>query len=1147
MKKQKLVKVLALFTMSAAAISCAAVIGCKKPGSVPHTHTYADEYSYDESGHWYAATCGHDDEKKDFEAHVYDGDDDDDCNICNYVRHNFESAWHYNVDGHWHECTFDGCEETVYSAHDFNEQGICNDCGAQHAVYELIPSDLEATTYTSAYTNGLFTVLADTKIRTRSRENYKVYEWANGEGDNTGEPCETGFYASKSVQLDGTNRGMSVNAIAPGKLTIYVDNGSSGLTINDKQTIVLTRPNGSTQTLSYRGVGMYAITIDCDVVGTYKITRGSGGTTDIYYATFETVVEVTPVEKIEVVDGGKVSYFVGESFDSSRLQINAIHETTLLEEPLSLNAEGLEIDYSEFDGSKAGTYTIYVTYKVDGNTFNDEYEVVVHDVEAIKLGFNGIVQGKNSSAGNGQYINQSVKQFYFKDEDLDLTGLIVKVVANGGKEETIVTEGFEVTGFTKGQAGKQTVTVTWQGTSFSQSFDVYVVNYTAASIADQDITVSVDGSYDDSKVGVLESGAYQFKTIQQSLEFLNELSLNKNTKKTINLAPGTYWEKLEITVPNLTIHGADAATTIIEYDALVGIADESGFVHITDSTATLNIRDTATNFVIEGVTISNWYNSEAHFTEKFGAGYAEHRALAMLIQADMVIIDDCRLLGYQDTIELFTGRQYILNTYICGRTDFIFGTNNTTYFYNCEIESIVNGGYVTAFKGFNKGDGDNDYVQYGAIFDECRFTAPASVITAKDTSLGRTWGKYAAVAYVNCDFAGHICTVPYGTAGAKNTRYTAMSGAAPTDSTVKFVEYNNTGAGAVNQSIAGMTYLTAEEAAKYSDLSIIFGTKNGLVTYSTSWIPVTSDTQTYTVTVYGNGEVIGTLEVVEGLSLTEDRILEIVADSKFAAYDVDGIYSDSNGENEYAYPKINGDGSVYLELSVGAVKASYTHNFRTNTADYVVNTGETKYFGNLEVSGNTGSFAQNGDWYKFLGDATLSVKVKAGTVVTVTTHDGHLAGTFNGADITFEDNTTYTFTATSDGTLVLYKADDGSNQCYIGSIGFAVKTIYSESQTINLVGEVNIQNKVEEYMGIEVDATCSGGKFTLNASQDWIQFNNGTTLKLYVTPNADLTVSLVTYTEGSAAVDMSHIAEGYIIITSTANDYIKTITLTYNA
>ena len=37
-----------------------------------------------------------------------------------------------------------------------------------------------------------------------------------------------------------------------------------------------------------------------------------------------------------------------------------------------------------------------------------------------------------------------------------------------------------------------------------------------------------------------------------------------------------------------------------------------------------------------------------------------------------------KILGWQDTLELFTGRQYFKNTYISGCIDYIFGTNNTT-------------------------------------------------------------------------------------------------------------------------------------------------------------------------------------------------------------------------------------------------------------------------------------------------------------------------------------------------------------------------------------------------------------------------------------------------------------------------------------
>ena len=802
---------------------------CTKCDAKNHTHNYVWVDNGDGTHKQHCNVDGCDKPDINEGTHDFSGANGT-CKDCGAENHSY-GPWQYNFDEHYRECSDAGCENPVQSGpHNFVD-GVCDVCGSKFATYELIPSEMEATTYKEAYTSGIFTILGDTTIRTRSRENYKVYDYKNGEGTAADTPVQTGFNASKSVQYNGANRGISVNAIAPGRLTIYVDNGAGGKTKTDKQTIQLTRPGGQTETISYYCGDIYAITINCDTAGEYKITRGNAdgvGTTDLYYAKFETVVGVTPVEKIQISDEGKTTFIKGEKFDASKLQLQIVRQTTGVIEPLDVNDKDVTVDDSGFDGNTAGSYEINVSYKADGNTFTAKYTVTVYTVEAVELGFNKMDKSsKNTAAGNGQYINTPVKQFYFSNEDLSLDGLTVKAVLDNGSKKVIVTDGFGVEGFEKGKAGKQTVKVYWKDVpALYKTFDVYVADYTAADVTvSETITVNVDGSFTDDKVGVTDSGAYQFKTIQQSLDFLNALNLKKEVKKVINLAEGLYTERLEVTIPNLTIKGVDRENTIIEWDSLVGIEDESGYVHVTDSTATLNIRDTAVGFVIEGVTISNWFNSEAHFTEKFGAGYGEHRALAMLVQADKVVIDDCKLLGYQDTIEFFTGRQMVTNTYICGRTDFIFGTNNTTYFKNCEIESIVSGGYVTAFKGCNKGD--SDWVQYGTIFDECDFIAPADVVSAKNTSLGRTWGKYAAVAYINCNMAGHISTT--------SSRYTPMSGAQPTDATVKFVEYGNSGAGAVTSSAAGEKILTAAEAANYTDMSVIFGKTNGKLTYGDIW------------------------------------------------------------------------------------------------------------------------------------------------------------------------------------------------------------------------------------------------------------------------------------------------------------------------
>ena len=56
---------------------------------------------------------------------------------------------------------------------------------------------------------------------------------------------------------------------------------------------------------------------------------------------------------------------------------------------------------------------------------------------------------------------------------------------------------------------------------------------------------------------------------------------------------GTYKEKLDISIHNLALKGSNHETTIIEWDSLYGLKDESGFVHENHSTATVALRDYA--------------------------------------------------------------------------------------------------------------------------------------------------------------------------------------------------------------------------------------------------------------------------------------------------------------------------------------------------------------------------------------------------------------------------------------------------------------------------------------------------------------------------------------------------------------------------
>ena len=102
--------------------------------TVKCTHTAADTWSSDSSGHWKECIndCGEYAVEK--TAHVYDNDCDKDCNICGYTRdtkHTPEINWNIDADGHWKNCSVCGEITDAKTAHvyDNDTDADCNVCG----------------------------------------------------------------------------------------------------------------------------------------------------------------------------------------------------------------------------------------------------------------------------------------------------------------------------------------------------------------------------------------------------------------------------------------------------------------------------------------------------------------------------------------------------------------------------------------------------------------------------------------------------------------------------------------------------------------------------------------------------------------------------------------------------------------------------------------------------------------------------------------------------------------------------------------------------------------------------------------------------------------------------------------------------------
>jgi len=697
---------------------------------------------------------------------------------------------------------------------------------------------------------GVWTIPAGTSIRSRTKDwsktAYADFWYVNALATLDGRTSLPKTDLTHSIKMGDSDSALIINAPGDGYACVYVQNGSSSATT---QVVLI---NG--EEYEYPGTSasspVVQIWFEVEAGKQYKIVRKSG-TTDLFYAELHCVAEVSEPTGISVQNLPKTEYLAGTELSMSGLVVSMQYANGTAE---VLGEEAYTVDASKVDMTAAGNYEVKVTYKENAG-FTTTYEVRVSALDHIALGMNATEKlGSNTAAGNGVYYNYKVKTVYGLNNTLNTDHLTVMAYNQDGQLFSFRNNDAAVTysGYDMTSVGNKTVTVTLTlgEATATATYEIYV---TDAQLASNDYAsfVYVDANYNGAVGAVASQLIYEqnvsvncFTTIGSALEFVKLHQVNtKDGPRHVNvyIAAGAYREKLEVENPNLSLIGLGetAEETLVEWDSLYGVNDESGFNGVTDSVFTMAVRETADNFEMINLTVSNYWNSKARFAERQDSAYCDHRALALLVQADKFTMKGCRLLGYQDTVEFFTGRHYIYNSYVAGVTDFIFGTNGTTYFQACEIHSIehVKGenGYLTAMKGCNKGS--SDAVRYGVIFDGCTFTADDA--TPKNgTAIGRTWGEYAAVAVINSTLGDHISVKAYSDSSNKGVRYIAMN-AKPTADTVQFVEYGNTGAGAVTEKIDGMSrYLTADEAIAYSDFRVIFAATNGKVTYADAWAPV---------------------------------------------------------------------------------------------------------------------------------------------------------------------------------------------------------------------------------------------------------------------------------------------------------------------
>ena len=314
----------------------------------------------------------------------------------------------------------------------------------------------------------------------------------------------------------------------------------------------------------------------------------------------------------------------------------------------------------------------------------------------------------------------------------------------------------------------------------------------AAHLVRYDIVVSPDGHGD-------------YMTVQEAVNAIPDYSHEQIT--TVYIRKGVYKEEVTIPHSKFRVHfkGEDPETTLITFDKYARkFWPGRNFDMGTSGSATIYIHASYVTF------------ENLAFENSAGEGKEIGQAVAVFTDGDFLFFKNCRFLGNQDTLYTYgrygknggIKRNYFLDCYIEGTTDFIFGTS-IAYFENCTIHSKKDS-YVTAASTL-------EGQKYGYVFKNCKLTAAPGVTKCY---LGRPWGAFAKTVFIGCELGGHI--VPEGwhdweKEGKPNTRKNSF-----------YAEYGSTGPGARGPRADWAHKLSAKDLSDYSFEKVMYQKEDGI-------------------------------------------------------------------------------------------------------------------------------------------------------------------------------------------------------------------------------------------------------------------------------------------------------------------------------
>ncbi|KAJ4960521.1 hypothetical protein NE237_020431 [Protea cynaroides] len=229
---------------------------------------------------------------------------------------------------------------------------------------------------------------------------------------------------------------------------------------------------------------------------------------------------------------------------------------------------------------------------------------------------------------------------------------------------------------------------------------------------------------------VAADGSGNYKTISEALSASSKLR-NGTSRFVIYVKKGTYKENVGITkfMKNIMLIGDGIDATIV-----------TGSKNYVDGSTTFRSATVAAvgdGFIAKALTFENT------------AGPQKQQAVAFRSSSDQSIFYQCSFKGYQDTLYVFSQRQFYRECDIYGTVDFIFG-DATAVLQNCNIyvRKPLNNQENTVTAQGRSDPNENT----GISIHNCKITASSDlkpVQSSFKTYLGRPWREYSRTVVIN--------------------------------------------------------------------------------------------------------------------------------------------------------------------------------------------------------------------------------------------------------------------------------------------------------------------------------------------------------------------------------------------------------------